>query len=393
MNLLDLIIVVAAIGAGVGGYRLGFLTRAASWIGLGFGLYAGVRLMPKAVALAGEDAGTSTRLVVAVVVLIGGAFGGQALGLWLGSKLRTVLVPIGPLRVLDKAMGAFAGVFGVVLTLWFLLPAAAEVPGSAARLARSSRVAAAIDQFLPPPPDPLQSLRNLVGDSGFPKVFEGLYRAPEAGPPPVSTGMTEAVLKVAKASTVKIEGRACSRIQDGSGVVVAPDTVVTNAHVVAGEKTTEVIRPDRTRVKATVTLFDSNRDLAILKAPGLGLAALPMVDATVEEGAQGVVLGHPGGQEVVALAPSQVSRRVKAVGRDLYDRRPTTRDVFILASRLAPGYSGGPFVTITGKIAGIAFAIAPDRPGVAYALTDVELREALKANQATTQSTGPCLVG
>jgi S1-C subfamily serine protease len=95
----------------------------------------------------------------------------------------------------------------------------------------------------------------------------------------------------------------------------------------------------------------------------------------------------------IALAPSKVNRRVNAVGRDLYDRRPTTRDVFILASRLAPGYSGGPFVTATGQVAGVAFAIAPDRDGVAYALSDVEVKSALKADRGAPQSTGSCLAG
>ena len=392
MNLLDFLILFAVAGAGVGGYRLGFLTRATSWIGLAIGLYLGARLLPTAVELIGTNADTTSRLLVAVVVLIGGAFVGQALGLLAGSRLRTAL-PKGAARTVDKAVGALLGICGVLVAIWFLLPAMADVQGAAARLTRSSTVADVIDQTLPPPPDPLQSLRRLVGDSGFPRVFEGLYRAPQAGPPPESSGLPQAVLDQATASTVRVEGKACSRIQDGSGFVVSTDTVVTNAHVVAGERTTEVIRPDRSRAKATVTVFDSARDLAVLKVPGLGLRPLGIVASTVEEGASGVVLGHPGGQVPIALAPSKVDRRVNAVGRDLYDRRPTTRDVFILASRLAPGYSGGPFVTADGKVAGVAFAIAPDRDGVAYALTDVELREALKADRGTPQSTGSCLAG
>ena len=389
MNLLDLAIFVLAAAAAVGGYRMGFLRRAVSWLGMGIGLYGAARLLPTIVELVG---GTDTlaRLLIAIVVLVTGAFVGQALGLLAGSRLRTKL-PQGPARGADKAVGALLGILGVLVSVWFLLPAMAEVKGSAARLARSSSVATAIDGTLPPPPDPLQSLRTLVGDADFPRVFEGLDRAPEAGPPPESSGLSEAVLDQTTASTVRVEGKACSRIQDGSGWVVATDTVVTNAHVVAGERSTEVIRPDRSRVKATVTLFDANRDLAILKAPGLGLRPLQLVDSTLEEGAQGAVLGHPGGQVPVAVAPSKVNRRVDAVGRDLYDRRATTRDVFILASRLAPGYSGGPFVTTTGKVAGVAFAIAPDRDGVAYALTDVEVREALQANRGVPQSTGTCL--
>ena len=392
MNLLDLAILVAAVAAGVGGYRLGFLTRLTSWIGLAIGLYAGARLLPTVVELVGGSTDTLTRLLVAVVVLIGGAFLGQALGLVAGSRLRTAL-PQGPARAVDKSVGALLGMLGILVSVWFLLPAMADVKGSAARLARSSTVAGYIDRNLPPPPDPLQSLRTLIGNADFPRVFEGLYRAPEAGPPPATSGLSPAVLEQVKASTVRVEGKACSRIQDGSGFVVGTDTVVTNAHVVAGERTTEVIRPNRSRVRATVTVFDSNRDLAVLRVPGLNLKPLSMVEETVDVGAQGAVFGHPGGQVAVDVAPSKVNRRVNAVGRDLYDRRPTTRDVFILASRLAPGYSGGPFVTTQGQIAGVAFAIAPDRDGVAYALTDAELRAALKADQGRPQPTGSCLAG
>jgi len=392
VNLLDVVILVAIIGAGFGGYRLGFVARAASWVGLAVGLYAGARLLPAAIGLVGDGAGTTSRLFAAVVVLIGGAFIGQAIGLVAGSRLRTAL-PKGPLRGVDRGIGAVLGVVGVVVSVWFLLPALAEVKGAGARLARSSRIAVAIDTALPPPPDALQSLRSLVGDSNFPKVFEGLYRAPAAGPPPATSDLPLSVLERAKASTVRVEGKACSRIQEGSGFVVAADTVVTNAHVVAGEKSTEIIRPDRSRATATVTVFDSARDLAVLKVQGLGLAPLALVDTTVAAGAQGVVLGHPGGQLQIALAPSKVNRRVQAVGRDLYDRRQTTRDVLILASRLAPGYSGGPLVTGDGKVAGVAFAIAPDRDGVAYALTDVEVRQALKADQGLRQSAGSCLAG
>ena len=390
MNLLDLLILVACVAAAVGGYRLGFLARATSWLGLVVGIYVAARLLPSAVELVGDGADPFIRLLVAVVVLIGGALLGQGLGLLAGSRLHMALPP-GPLRGLDKGVGAFLGVLGVLVSVWLLLPAMAEVKGSAARLTRSSQVAGAIDGALPPPPDPLQSLRSLVGDTDFPRVFEGLRRAEDTGPPPENSGLAPAVLERVKASTVKIEGKACSRTQDGSGFVVGPDTVVTNAHVVAGEKSTDVIRPNRSRVKATVTVFDAGRDLAVLRAPGLGLRPLPVVGETLKAGDQGAVLGHPGGQTPIAIAPSKVNRRVQAVGRDLYDRRPTTRDVFIMASRLAPGYSGGPLVNTNGEVAGVAFAIAPDRDGVAYALTEVELGQAMKADRGTPQSTGPCL--
>ncbi|HEX9530743.1 MAG TPA: hypothetical protein VF954_06375, partial [Acidimicrobiales bacterium] len=71
MNLLDIIVVVAAVSAVVGGWRLGFLARAASWIGLGLGLYVAARLLPAAIRTF-DGSTPTTRLLVAAVVLIGG---------------------------------------------------------------------------------------------------------------------------------------------------------------------------------------------------------------------------------------------------------------------------------------------------------------------------------
>ena len=83
MNMLDMMVVVAAIAAAVGGYRLGFLARVTSWVGLGVGLFLGARFLPGAMSLfQGPD--PTSKLLVAAVVLIGGAFAGQALGLLAG---------------------------------------------------------------------------------------------------------------------------------------------------------------------------------------------------------------------------------------------------------------------------------------------------------------------
>jgi S1-C subfamily serine protease len=191
------------------------------------------------------------------------------------------------------------------------------------------------------------------------------------------------------ASTVKVEGVACSRIQDGSGFSAAPDEVVTNAHVVAGERQTSVITPAGRRLKATVVQFDPNRDLALLRVPGLGQTPLPL--ATAKPGSEGAVFGHPNGQAELAITPAAIRQQVTAVGRDLYDSHETRRQVFILASDLAPGDSGGGLVNPAGAVVGVAFAIAPDRPGTSYALTTDEVRPVLALGGAAPVNTGPCL--
>ncbi len=389
MNLFDLLVLMAVMLAAAGGHRLGFLARALSWLGLGLGILLAVRFLPSAVSLLGGG-NASSKVMIAAALLLGGAFTGQGVGLVAGASLRR-FVPHGPLRAVDSAVGAAVGAVGVLTAVWLLLPSLAEVPGSISSQARHSFMAQAIDDNLPRPPDTLQALRRLVGEGGSPRVFDNLRPAPEAGPPPANTGIPPAVLARVTASTVKVTGVACRQVQDGSGFAVAPETIITNAHVVAGQGPgrTRVVRSDGRPLRASVMTFDPDRDLAVLRVPGLGQQPLSIASGTV--GSRGAVFGHPGGQERVRAAPAAVRRQVQAVGRDLYDSRSTRREVFVLAADLRPGDSGGPLVSQVGSVIGVAFAIAPDRPGTSYAVTDKELRAALSVPRRAPVGTGPCL--
>lgn len=389
MNLLDLVVVASAAAAAFGGYRLGFLARATSWVGLALGLVVAMNFLPAAVrTFEGPD--PSTKLFIAAGVLLLGGFIGQGVGLLAGSSLRR-FVPHGPLRAVDSSVGALVGVVGVLTSVWLLLPAIADIPGAYARQARNSAIARFLDRQLPEPPDTVQALRRVVGDTNFPQVFEVLRPAPKTGPPPATTGIPAPVIARVSASTVKVEGIACGRMQEGSGFTAAPDTVVTNAHVVAGNRPgrTQVARPDGRRLDASIVVFDPGRDLAVLRVPGLGQAPLPVSEAEVGE--QGAVFGHPGGQDPLRIAPAAIREQVDAAGRDLYGTRPTRREVFVLAAELAQGDSGAALVDTGGSVVGVAFAIAPDRPGTAYALTSDELRSVLAVPRRQPVASGPCL--
>lgn len=370
----------------MGGYRLGLLARVASWIGMGIGIVVGARILPP-ILRSIEDGSGAQLLFVSLGTILGMAFVGQALGLLIGSRLHLAL-PGSGVQSLDRTAGGIAGVLGVAIMVWLLLPLMADVPGWFALQARSSSIAAVIDERFPEPPDTLATLRNLIGDDQFPRVFAGLEEAPDLGPPPAVTGISQDVVNRVVPSTVKIEGVACSRIQEGSGFVVGPDLVVTNAHVVAGENNTIVQRSDGSQVDAVVVAFDPRRDLAVLQAPGLNRAALPRAD--VGEGAVGAVFGHPGGGALEA-SPFQVGREVTATGTDIYDDARTERQVLILAASLAPGDSGGALIDPNGQVVGVAFAIAPDRPGVAYALDLPELEAVLAGDLSQPVDAGPCL--
>jgi S1-C subfamily serine protease len=375
-----------AVGAAFGGYRLGLIARVASWIGMAAGVVVGAALLPP-VLRAVEDASDAQLLFVSIGVLVGTAFLGQALGLWIGGQLHVAL-PGASVRSVDRGAGAVAGALGVLVGLWLLLPLMADVPGWFAIQSRSSTVAGWVDQRFPPAPDAMATLRRLVGGDQFPRVFDALQPTPDVGPPPTVTGIPQPVVDAVVPSTVKVEGVACRRVQDGSGFVAGPDLVVTNAHVVAGEDETIVQRSDGTEVRASVVAFDPRRDLAVLHAPGLNRQPLAIVD--VEEGGTGAVFGHPGGGDLRA-APFQVGRTVNATGTDIYDRERTERKVLILASSLAPGDSGAALIDPQGRVVGVAFAIAPDKPGVAYALDIEELQPVLAGDLSQPVDTGPCL--
>ncbi len=389
MNGLDLVIVVVASAAAVGGFRMGFLARVLSWAGLAVGLYLGARLVPT-VARHMTLASATSRLLVAIAVLIGPALIGLALGASLGSSLSRAL-PLGPLRVVDRGIGAAVGVLGVLVVLWLLLPALGSVRGLPARASRQSAISRWVDRNFPAAPNTVEGLRQLVGNVTGPTVFNGLHQAVNTGPPPASVPLSAATVQAVAASTVKVEGQACNRIQDGSGFTIAPNLVVTNAHVVAGEPAgqTSVITPAGTRLAAIVVRYDPDRDLALLSVPQLTEA--PLALATGSVGQVGAVFGHPGGQAALAVIPASINQEVTAVGEDLYNTHSTRRDVFILASDLMPGDSGGALVSTAGKVVGVAFAIAPDRPGTSYALASSEVRAELATATGGAVSTEACV--
>ena len=86
---------------------------------------------------------------------------------------------------------------------------------------------------------------------------------------------------------------ACGLGVEGSGWVVRPGVVVTNAHVVAGESHTQVqvrgVGPD---LAAEIVGFDVHDDIAVLRVPGLSLPPLPLA-SSAGSGTPVAILGYP----------------------------------------------------------------------------------------------------
>jgi S1-C subfamily serine protease len=390
VNALDLVIAVLVITSVGGGWRLGLMTGATSWVVLIQALVVATLILPPVVTtLGGEDAGL--RLLIGAGLFVGAGFAGQQLGLLVGRQFRRAMLPEeGPFRYHDKVAGAVLAPVAVVVGLWALiLPPLSGMTGSFSGLTRESALARAMNAVLPDPPETSQALRRLAGPAAAPHVFDGLVPAIETGPPPTESPLAPQVAARVAASTVKVEGTACRFERDGSGFTVAPDLVVTNAHVVAGQRRTMVVRPDGRRLRAQVTVFDPARDLALLQVPGLDQAPLPLASGKV--GTNAAVFGHPEGQEPLEISPASIRQQVNALGPDLYELGLTRRTVYVLAAELAPGDSGAGLVDPQGQVVGVAFAISPDNRTTAYALAVSELRSVLEAVRESPASTGPCL--
>ena len=172
---------------------------------------------------------------------------------------------------------------------------------------------------------------------------------------------------------MKVSGRACRQIQEGSGWVATSGLVVTNAHVVAGEDETTVEDINGAEHDATVVAFDPVRDLAVLRVGNLDAhRASARIRCSV--GDVGAVYGHPGGGPLRARrrrasarrsspsAPTSTARARAGVRSSCW--RPRSRR----ATRAAR------WSNEQGEVIGVAFAIDPGREGTSYAVTDDEVR-------------------
>jgi S1-C subfamily serine protease len=387
MNALDVLTIVLAVGAAVAGWRLGFVRRVTGWAGMIGGVALALWLLPK-VRAATHPSSTPARFLVGAAVLVVGAVVGQALGAIAGSRIHAAL---GSAREhpADSAFGALSGVVGLVVVLWVVLPSMADVSGWPARQARTSTVARSIDRVLGRPPGILDGLSRSLGLAGLPRVFDSLQTAPKVKAPPGASPVPAAVLTHVEASTVKVVGPACDVIQSGTGWVVRPGLVVTNAHVVAGTRSVRLESQSGSHA-GTVVAFDPRHDLALISSPGLKAQALPT--STAVAGDVGVDLGYPGGGDLT-ISPYRISQRVQANGRDIYDQAAVTRDIFVIGANLHPGDSGGPLVDPAGDVVGVAFAIAPDQSAVAYAITIDQVQTILAGPHTKPTSVGPCTNG
>jgi S1-C subfamily serine protease len=399
LTVLDWLLVLLFISYAVTGWRQGLVVSVLSLGGfLGGGALA-MWLLPKAIHDWTDLEGS--RLMRAIV-LIAGVFivasVGQALAVQLGGKVRSRL-HLRPVQALDAAAGAIAVVLSAAVLVWFIAGALrGGAPAPLAKAIGESRVLRTIDEVVPPQTSRLfAGFREVLDREGFPRVFEGIgtERIAPVAPPDANVVASPGVREAAN-SVIKITGVAasCNRGQEGSGWVVAPERVVTNAHVVAGMKTATLrIHGTGRSYTGQVVLFDPKRDLAVLSVPGLPAQPLRQ-GPDLERGDSGVVAGFPL-DGPYRLDAARVREVVNARGSDIYGQPGASREVYSLYAQVRPGNSGGPLLSTDGQVVGVIFAKSLDDPSTGYALTMDEARPVLDAaaQSSTPVDTGACVAG
>src|SRR4051812_9906976 len=385
MDFLDILLIAVCIGFAISGYRQGFLIGVLSFVGFLGGGVLGAKYAP---ALHGAISGPGDRsplfgLLIVFVAATIGQLAATALGLSLRRRITWE-----PARVVDSAGGAVVSVVSVLLVAWLVGSALAHsAVTSVARQVRHSALLTGIDAVMPQSiPTWFSAFRRLIDENGFPQVFGaiGPERIVKVPPPDPRIANSRAV-RIAQPDIVKITGVApsCRRQLEGSGFLYAPEHVMTNAHVVAGVQGPTVTAPDGRSYPAQVVLYDSKRDVAVLRVPGFDRAPLSFAGAA-KRGQSAVVAGYP---ENGPFRP--VAARVRGVesarGPDIYQSSQVTREIYSVYAVVRPGNSGGPLLAPDGRVYGVVFAAAVEDRHTGYALTAAEVAgDAQAGAHATT---------
>ena len=388
MNVVDVVVIFVAVLAGFRGWRRGFLSQLFELGGGFLGLIAGVVLGPRIASSFTEEAGLQGALISVFVVFMGLTIG-QTIGFLIGHRSGRA-ASSAKLGGVDQGIGVGFGVVVWLLSFWLMgsLLVQAPVQSLASALNKSS-ILRATNDLMPRPPNVLAYLRQYLDTSGFPQVFAGL---PRSLSPPVdlpTQKQARRAIEAAQASTVRIVATACGGTQLGSGWIVDGDSVVTNAHVVAGGTDFVVQELGRGDHEAHITLFDPDIDVAVLQVGGLTGPSLSLTTDEQPRGTPGATLGYPGsrnGEFVGKRAAVQAS--YEATGRDIYGRQLVTREVYELRSPVRQGDSGGPFVLPSGKVAGVVFAASTTDGATGYALTGAEVEDQVRDGARSTERVG-----
>ena len=257
--------------------------------------------------------------------------------------------------MVDGVLGALLSAAVALAIAWLLGAVVLALPDTSALSAavRRSAILRRLDELMPPSGVVLNALARI---DPLPAIAgsEALIAAPPRS-------LATAPIERGARSVVRVLGTACGLGIEGSGWVAAPDEVVTNAHVVAGEDDTTVeVGGVPPQLRAVVVRFDPRNDIAVLRVPGLGLRPLSLASEPRAQ-SEGAILGYPL-DGPFAFEPGRIGVTSVVETDDAYGRGPVARRLVPIRGLIRPGNSGGPVLAASGAVLATVFA-ATTTPG------------------------------
>ncbi len=384
---IDVLIVALIILNIIRGHRIGLPRQLVSDSGFVIGMFLGVVMVPLMVVFTTDRLGRT--LVTLVTVLATGLFVGFAadrLALWL--KVHPLSHAA---RTLDSVVAAVLSGVTTLILIWLISAMFLTTPfaylGSGLQ---RSLILRGITGVLPPAPTIMSHVQSIIDPNGVPQVFTGLEPWPAKMVVGADKANVDIAVALAGASVVRIQGLICGGLVTGGGFVVAPDVVMTNAHVIAGFKNVLIVDQNGPHV-GTPIYFDGSQDVALVRVSNLSGRPLHLVDEPVPAGSRAVVMGYPDSGPFSAV-PAGIASMDLLRGLDIKNAKTVDRMAYTINAPIRPGSSGGPVVLPDGTVIGMVFARSLLADGLGYALTSPDLIQILNLAGTHTEpvGTGTC---
>ncbi|AKK29732.1 acid resistance serine protease MarP [Mycobacterium sp. EPa45] len=388
---LDIAVLAVALVAAISGWRSGALGSLMSFVGVILGAIAGVMLAPHIVS---HISSPRAKLFAALFLILALVVVGEVAGVVLGRAVRGA-IRNRAVRTVDSVIGVAVQLLVVMVAAWLLAsPLTSSDQPNLAAATRGSKVLAEVDKYAPEWLKAVpKRMSALLRTSGLPDVLQPFGRTPiQAVDAPDASLADSLVVSGARASVVKIRGVApgCQKVLEGTGFVIAPNRVMSNAHVVAGSDSVTVEAEGQT-YDATVVSYDPNEDISILDVPNLPQRPLVFAEQPAKSGTDAVVLGYPGGGEFAAT-PARVRETIELNGPDIYRTTTVNREVYTIRGTVRQGNSGGPMINRAGQVLGVVFGAAVDDNDTGFVLTANEVsRQLAKIGNTAKVATGACV--
>jgi S1-C subfamily serine protease len=399
-DLLDIVLIALIAAFAVAGYRQGFIIGMLSLAGFVLGVAGGAFIAPGISRAFAKS--VQWQAFIAILVVFAAAVIGMLIASGLGVAVRSRLTGRNA-TVVDSLGGAAVNIAAVLIVAWLIgsfLLNASQFPGIS-RQVNNSALLRTVDAVMPRsalylPVFP--GLRNLLSNGLYSQVFSAIGAEDSLSLAAPSQALVKSpALRRDEQSIVKVQGVApsCSQQIEGSGFVIAPHHVLTNAHVVAGvtEELTVQQPVSGQPLTAHVVLYDPERDLAVLYVPGLSAPALKLA-GQASNGTSAIVAGYPENQGFTVV-PARIGYSIPASGPNIYSTEDVKREIYPIKAKILSGNSGGPLLARDGEVYGVVFAASTAYPDIGYALTSGEVkRDATAGSRATADvSTEQCQAG